>query len=236
MSNVAVHKTFSSKIPYPHSDCTDNLNDISSYDSEYFRMIISTNNSYRQSDCFDLCYQIYLNKKCNCYDASIRYFNEKSSLLPCQSKNETQCQIDTIRTFSVNSYKKMCADQCPAECYTTSYSFTTSASLFPTRSYAHSLLKDPSMMARFENKANVSYETLKESILNVNIYFDSLDITRIEQSKKIEISDLISSVGGTLGLFLGISLLSIFEFIEILLEILLSKAKKLKSNKIKTLK
>jgi hypothetical protein len=236
MSNVAVHKTFLSKIPYPYSDCTDNLIDIDSYESEYYRITMSTNNSYRQSDCFDICYQIYLNKKCNCYDPSIRYSNKKSSFLPCQSKNETQCVIDTMRVFAVKSYTKMCNDECPAECYTTSYSFTTSASLYPTQSYAHSLLKDPSMMARFENKANVSYETLKESILNVNIYFDSLELTRIEQSKKMEISDLISSVGGTLGLFLGISLLSIFEFIEIVLEILFSKAKKPKSNKIKTLK
>ena len=235
-SNVAVHKTFSSKIPYPYSDCTDNLNDVSSYDSEYYRMTMSTNNSYRQSDCFDICYQIYLNKKCNCYDTTIRYVNRQFSFSPCESKKETQCQIDTVRIFSANSYNKMCADHCPAECYTTTYSFSTSASLYPTRSYAHSLLKDPSMMARFENKENVSYETLKESILNVNIYFDSLELTRIEQSKKMEISDLISSVGGTLGLFLGISLLSIFEFIEIVLEILFSKAKKLKSNKIKTSK
>ena len=235
-SNVAFHKTFLSKIPYPYSDCTDNLNDINSYDSEYYRMTMSTNNSYRQSDCFDLCYQNYLNKKCNCYDASIRYFNERSSFLPCESKNETQCQIDSMRVFAVKGYKKMCNDECPAECYTTSYSFTTTATLYPTRSYAYSLLKDPSMIERFENKANVSYETLKESILNVNIYFDSLELTRIEQSKKMEISDLVSGVGGTLGLFLGISLLSIFEFIEIILEILFSKAKKLKSNKIKILK
>jgi hypothetical protein len=232
MTYIAVHKTYSSKLPFPYSDCTDNLNDIGSYDSEYFRMTMSTNNSYRQSDCFSLCYQIYLNKKCKCYDAIVRSVD--FSLVPCINTKEAICQIETMKYFSTKS-NEICADQCPAECYTTTYSFKSSTQAYPARSYAYSLLKDESMLARFENKTNVDYETLKENILAVNVYFEALESTTIDEGKQMEMVDLIAGIGGTLGLFLGISVLSLFEVVEILLEILLSKTKKQKSNKIKNI-
>ena len=232
LTNIAVHKTYSSKLPSPYSECTDNLNDMNSYDSEYYRMTMSTNNSYRQSDCFDLCYQNYLNKKCKCYDALVRSID--ILLMPCITANETVCQIETLKYFSTKS-NEICADQCPAECYTTTYSFKSSIQAYPSQSYAYSMLKDASLLARFENKTNLDYETLKENILAVNVYFEALESTMIDEGKQMELVDLIASIGGTMGLFLGISVLSLFEIVEILLEILLSKTKKLKSNKIKNI-
>ena len=53
-------------------------------------------------------------------------------------------------------------------------------------------------------------------MVGFNIFYDSLSYKTIEESAKTGWIDLISNIGGTLGLFLGISLLSFGEILEIL--------------------
>ena len=231
-TNIALHKTYTSKLPIPYSDCTDELNDINSYDSEYYRIIMNTNYSYTQSDCFDLCYQKSVMNQCDCYDGSIGFFDRDQH--PCTNSNETSCQIEIYLTFFNMGYEKLCANQCPLECHSTSYSSTASYSVFPTMAYAYSLIKDKSFLSRFENSTNVNYETIKQNILSVNIYFDRLESTTIQEGKQTEFVDLVAGIGGTLGLFLGVSVLSLFEVVEVLLEILLSIKNKQKSNRIES--
>ena len=52
-----------------------------------------------------------------------------------------------------------------------------------------------------------------------NFYYDDLIYTEVTESPYIEISGVIGSFGGTLGLFLGLSLLSLFEILGIILNI-----------------
>ena len=231
-TNFAMHKTYLSKLEYPYSGCTDNLNDANSYDSDYYRMIMNSNNSYRQSDCFTLCYEIYLIKKCQCYDTVISFLDV--SVNPCLSHLEISCQLETLKTFVSNGYEKMCSGQCPAECHSTSYGFVASSTAFPSRSYAYNMLKDPNILSRFENSTKVDYETLKENILTIYVNYDALKSTVIEEAKQMEFVDFIAGIGGTLGLFLGVSVLSLFEVVEVLLEILLSIKNKQKSNRIES--
>ena len=62
-----------------------------------------------------------------------------------------------------------------------------------------------------------SFETKETTTIWIN--YKSLKYTHITQKKKMSMYDLISNVGGTLGLFAGVSFVSLFEITEILLEI-----------------
>ena len=70
---------------------------------------------------------------------------------------------------------------------------------------------------------SLSYSTSLSSFNNVNtgfeIYFLDTKYTVMNQQPKMETFDLVSNLGGILGLFIGISFLSFVEFIEILIEI-----------------
>ena len=62
----------------------------------------------------------------------------------------------------------------------------------------------------------------------MNIYYNSFYYTVIEEFAKVELLDLISGIGGTIGLFIGCSVLSIaeiFELIFLLIEILFKRDK-----------
>ena len=60
---------------------------------------------------------------------------------------------------------------------------------------------------------------IKKSLTSVFIYFDQLEFTHISEQDAMSLSVLISNVGGTLGLFAGISLLSLLELVELFIYI-----------------
>jgi hypothetical protein len=76
-----------------------------------------------------------------------------------------------------------------------------------------------------------TYEELKRSILKVKIFYDELKTTTITQDAKTSLSDFISFIGGTLGLFLGFSFLSFIELFEVILNVLIIVFKRDRSRK-----
>ena len=51
--------------------------------------------------------------------------------------------------------------------------------------------------------------------MKVDVYFKQLKFQRVEQTKKYEILDFLSDVGGYLGLLLGASVLTLCEMIDL---------------------
>jgi hypothetical protein len=93
---------------------------------------------------------------------------------------------------------------CPLECHSVSYKFSTSYSKFGLESHANFHGSTPD-------------ENYEEEILSLNIYYDDLQYTVIDEQKKYEWVDLFSSIGSSLGLFLGASVLSFMEIFEVIL-------------------
>jgi hypothetical protein len=58
-----------------------------------------------------------------------------------------------------------------------------------------------------------------ENITGFNVYYADSTYTTITELAKQEFLDLISNIGGNLGLFIGISFLSFAEIFELLFEI-----------------
>lgn len=63
---------------------------------------------------------------------------------------------------------------------------------------------------------NMTKKELKSTIVYLRIYFDILEYEHINEIPKVNIIDLISNMGGTLGLFLGMSFLSFFEIFDLI--------------------
>ena len=59
-----------------------------------------------------------------------------------------------------------------------------------------------------------------DNITGIYVYYEDLRYTWINQQPKIQFIDLISNIGGSLGLFVGISFISFLELFEILIEII----------------
>ena len=73
-----------------------------------------------------------------------------------------------------------------------------------------------------------TYENVSRSFFTIMAYYEELKYTLSVQRPKMELFDLISNVGGTFGLFLGMGLMSFIEVFEIILEVIFASTAKLK--------
>lgn len=219
-TNVVVSRFFTKKEPYPYSECVDNLDSPDSYDSYLYRKTLEIYKVYRQRDCFDLCFQDSVIQECNCYITSLDPINSKS---PCINLNQTSCNYAAASKFYGQDIKSICGSRCPLECVQ-NYIYTSISSIdYPKEAYADNLLKQniPAInnFKSFSYSQDKAYSMLKKQILSLNIYYEDLKYTIVSDSIKTSPLDFVSALGGTLGLFLGMSFLSLVELVEILIEI-----------------
>ena len=137
---------------------------------------------------------------------------------PCEKFADFICGEKMYADFFKNQMLANCSAECPAECSSIDYSYTQTFSGFPPPSYMYYLLsKSERLSQKYFNlssdmfkkalkDANASLvppmETLKSTLsgklLSLNIYYDDLVYTKIEESAKMSLIDLIAGMGGTL--------------------------------------
>ena len=187
---LMIEKTIESKLGEPYSRC---INDPTNFrqNKTIIDHILNKNESYSQIKCLELCFDIsYIETNpCNCTEAKLG-----SVWLDCWIQKENESKTGCTYNFKNDFYKKQiveyCAHYCPLECDTTSYSYTLSV-----------------------GNDNAMINTL------IFIYYRSLKYTSITQEAKILSFDLVSGLGGSLSLFIGISFVSLFEISEVLIGI-----------------
>lgn len=104
-----------------------------------------------------------------------------------------------------------CSKFCPIECDSISYDISAFVQNLPAFGNITSSKLD---LAGFG-----TYEEVKKNYISISVYYPNLIYTYIKQNPKTEIFDLVSSVGGTFGLFLGISFIGIIEVLEWFIQI-----------------
>jgi hypothetical protein len=62
---------------------------------------------------------------------------------------------------------------------------------------------------------SLNYELMREHSLSFNVYYSYMGYTSLTESPKTSMADLISQIGGGLGLFVSFSVFTLFELIEI---------------------
>ena len=68
-------------------------------------------------------------------------------------------------------------------------------------------------------KTTIDLAAVEKSIVSVKIFYDSLSYTNTTESPQMDVVSLVASVGGNSGLFLGVSVFSLCEIVEMLIEI-----------------
>lgn len=197
---VQFNREFVERLSYPFNDCVKQ--DTSEYTSEYFHYFVSNNFTYLQRDCLDLCIGNRIFKKCNCSNQT-----EKCSISLCK-------ETLNISDLEIKEMAKQCKIQCPLECDHINYKIEAN--------YMGNLdnkTVDVVLDGRIVNDS--FYQNILDNAVLLQVYYSSLNYIYISQSEKTSFIDYVSNLGGALGLFIGVSFLSFFEVIEIILELLI---------------
>jgi len=193
-SNVIIlEKTVETKLEYPFNNCW-NLNNLP--DTPLVRQLSAANITYRQVNCFELCFQNFVQNY-----AREHKIGEAEAILKDEVKN-----YDKV---------KNCNHFCPLECESTQYKI--SESMFSLVDFSNIEKYISEVIPSIENKLNItinSTEEFKKNNLNLIVNFDSLRYTKISQTPKTTLSALVSNLGGSTGLFLDLSFMSVCRAIE----------------------
>ena len=222
-TNIVINKLINTKLGHPYNKCFSNLTNINSFDSEFYRAIIQSNKTYTQKECFDVCLQNEFLESCNC---SFPFFINFKNKPNCESISDFLC-ISQVYPSLYKYVNTKCLQHCPENCETIDYRITASHSQFPNPNYANSYLKNYSTLqpyfqpeSELNSRIEIDNDLLKKSLALINIFYEDLKYTKVSQIAKMNFEDLLSNVGGTLGLFIGISFLSIIEVFDLLLQVM----------------
>ena len=133
----------------------------------------------------------------NCYDLCYRKHLQSLSVLRNISLIEAnQCEINFDR-------QRNCDSLCPLEC---------DSIYFETSNLEHLLSQeDFEYYSAFLDKSKI-YK--KENMLLVKIRYEELKYTHMSQTAKMTFTDLVSNVGGVLGVFLELSFYSAYRLVH----------------------
>ena len=237
--------------PYP-SNCSDTWK-LSSYSDIHDDEI-----SYQTNLCLSKCTSDLIQKTCQCKSIQLDEYHDEHSLKEASS-NMTYCDIsdrldNKCIAGVVNSIGNETSCKCPLRCNEISYPTQVSSSRWPSKlywgylAYQHQIIyhgqlvepvtiKDSLMENSPGGEETEAMEEIREYInenfLLLEVNFKSMTLERIEEVRKYDFFSFLASLGGSLSLYLGISIVAAFEVFEILLRLpygCYKRSRKIESN------
>ncbi|CBY37285.1 unnamed protein product [Oikopleura dioica] len=194
-------------LPWNKENCTDKFYNEPDYDGHY---------SYRS--CQKGCLQRHLKKNCGCVTSLYLKKNEK--VCDMLDKTKYVC-VEKIRSKMQSGKIDDCF--CSQRCSEVFYDLHYSTVKWPSSQYEGLLLSaisNTTAAAKIRDSADIK-SSVKNNLLRLSFTFDELNAKLIEESPKYDIWTLFANIGGTLGLYVGISFITLFEFLEVLADICL---------------
>ena len=214
-------RSFKQTLPQPYSNCliesADKTRSYSGAQSELFKLISASDYQYTSSLCYLQCTQQVLISQCNCTDASdLSLFTAQKCVTQTQAMCKSNVYENTIKT---NDFiEKTCAPQCPLECYQNQIAYTMSSTeLIPKIGIDY--IESKSVISEDFVTKPIELETARRSFNIITVYYNSLSYTISSESPQMTVVSMLANLGGNLSLFMGVSLFSLCEIVEILVEI-----------------
>ena len=216
-TNIGIKRSFISKLDYPYSSCVKNNHLSDAFDSHLYRYMFTELNMslYSQKKCHQLCLQDFIRKTCGCIDGSLPFIQYTNI---CYTIDSLSC-IDNskINYYSNNGIRK--CSECPLECDSVNYALSITNSRYPTTYYTNYLRYRTNIQSKFNN-VSINDNFIQKNIVLINVFYEDLAATFVNEIPEITSDYLFSNIGGNLGLFIGMSLLSFVEFLEIIVQLI----------------
>ncbi len=200
-NNFQLEKTVWKRLGAPYSRCIRKMSEAE--DTKWIKYQSDLDGSYNQKRCLITC-------------SERKALDENKEI--CAKVNNTR--FDCLYSLkNQTQFYESCAPSCPMACDFSSFeAVKISYSEYPSYSHSELLKKDPRFVERFTYYPNetLTHDRIKENVLKVNIYFASMDVNYYEETPEIDFNSLLGSLGGGFDLFLGISVLSFFEIIDVI--------------------
>ena len=172
--------------PFKNKSC------ISASNMSFYDLGEKFHKKYDAKLCSLKCYSNEMEKSCSCTRYDLPKIYSWSRICNLTDNN---C-YEKVKTKYVNGHMK-CLKSCHPPCQENNCKVDISFLKYPNTASAE--------------KYGKPIAEVREEILQLNIYFKTLNVRITEEKMTYEIEDLLSNIGGQLGLFSGFSVLTIIE-------------------------
>ncbi len=158
---------------------------------------------------------------------------------PCLNSTQLDCLNNVASSYNTDqaNFIKRYINRCPLECDTVKYDFQLSTLYYPSYEAYIQLTTEivpyaPNFKTTLgytrpyyfyflqEYKIDVStYDLYRDYFYSMKIFYSKATYTQVTESPQQSFIDLLSSLGGNLGMFLGFSIFSLVEVFELLIKI-----------------
>ncbi|CAH1783640.1 unnamed protein product [Owenia fusiformis] len=152
---------------------------------------------YSFEGCLSECREGKLLERCGCKPYSI-----PGNIPNCLPTKAVTCANEILGAIEENP-KEECP-QCTVACEEVEYPVSLSYATFPNHNIAKELFEI----------FDVTEDYIRDNIVELDIYFRDLYRHLTKMSPAVTPSGLLSDLGGQMGLFVGMSILTLFEFLE----------------------
>ena len=233
-TDLVVKRTFYYHLNAPYSNC---LTDPVDYTQNSILQVMASNYSvgtvvYKQSFCLKVCLQQYIINNCGCYDMGFPSSITNDTILRgCYDPKDLTCIDSTYLQYINNNQDSYCYAQCPLECTEIIIELAPSYSNYPTQWYANQMLNNSAFLTMVAKTAATNFTPtvsfLQSNTLQLNVYYNTMGYMVIQESAAVTVDVLIAQFGGNVGLFLGMTFMSLIEIVEVVFYMIYFNIKKL---------
>ena len=218
VTNIAVNREFKTTLAKPFSNCDLDNGKATKYDSIIYNLIVNSPYDYTQTFCFRQCLQHLFIQNCKCRGPF--FYSVFPNAKICVTLEENTCLFATYFTiYLANNYaSETCLPQCPLECSSSKFTYSISSFNLIGDSYLREIQTNANLSSDFLAR-QLNVDEARQSVVKVKIYYNSLSYTTSEESPQWDIVSLVATIGGNLGLFLGLSLFSLGEVLTTMFEL-----------------
>ncbi|XP_022797297.1 degenerin deg-1-like [Stylophora pistillata] len=171
---------------------------------------------YSRESCMRSCLAIAQIKKCGCADA--RFPVEDRHICNTVKKPDTATCYEEL-TSQFNEEGLHCDKDCPVPCSELIYKTSMSMAEWPSEGFQEVLynrvIKRKNAAAKNQEKEGPEF--LNRNFLQVKVFYERLNFQEVQEHLSYKGINLIADIGGQLGLWIGISVLTCCEVLELVL-------------------
>ncbi|XP_055884547.1 amiloride-sensitive sodium channel subunit beta-like [Biomphalaria glabrata] len=171
---------------------------------------------YTRNLCQKMCLLRQIYEKCKCLDTHYNYINVLMRFVnnkTCLTETQVHCMTQIKVSFKGDDDSCDCQNPCSEKVYDA----YVSSRYWPNDDMTDVLIQDvctnkPHICSTLKNKTSAEK---RKDFLKLNIYYRDLNYEEINEEPDYDTYQLMSDFGGTIGLWLGFSILSLFEIFQI---------------------
>uniref|UniRef100_A0A7E4V5H5 Ion channel n=1 Tax=Panagrellus redivivus TaxID=6233 RepID=A0A7E4V5H5_PANRE len=214
-SSVGLRYVEKTKLSAPYSTCTDKGSS---------QPIYYETDTYQLEACIQSCIQDEIIATCGCYDPTFGVADDANSTC-CYTSDlvTTNTNVDCILTIvnadGITGYNVFDECDCPQACTASNYEITLSTAYWPANAYTPTECIDSESDYIYWTKGNTNSCTTwyRDNTVYLEIFYEEMSYQVLTESAAYTLLNVISDTGGQVGLWLGMSVVSLIEILTLIL-------------------